>query len=403
MTITSVNWNANKTNRLVLAVAPNNNHRETIRKALAAGNYEVSFISSLNDVMAAIQDFQPAALVHDWTATDGTQARRFHFQAVKKATFSTLPRIILVGEVTPSMLAFASDTLVDKVMSLGTACLSLANQIDMIHASNQSLGEIKTWLRKLRCDQASYDQDELDREIRDAYRQYPHDNRVKIEFGNLKLRLGESDEAGTLAREVLRREPRNLRAMNLLARVHMKLDDWDRATEILRTAHELSPLNPERLLLLGDAYYGQGELDQALVFYEQAKVADPDLTRQANQGIGQIKLAQGQLEEALSIISGSASEEEAAGYFNNSAVFSVRQGDLDQALRLYETALKALRSDRLKPTIYNNIALTYRRMGRTDDAEKYLQRSLRLDERNPKTLKQIESLQKIKLVGRKPD
>ena len=112
--------------------------------------------------------------------------------------------------------------------------------------------------------------------------------------------------------------------MNLLSRAMMKQGDFKTAAQILEKANVLSPKNPERLLMLGDAFYGQGDIKKALSFYGQAKQEDEDLALNADRKIGTIYLEEGQLESAISLFKESLSEEEAASIFNSVFPLPVR-------------------------------------------------------------------------------
>ena len=213
-------------------------------------------------------------------------------------------------------------------------------------------------------------------------------------MGNLKLRKELAGEAKELAATVLEEEPTNLRAVNLLSRVSMKEGKFDEAFALLEKANSISPANADRLILLGDACYGKGDLDQAVDFYKEAAGANPDKAEQAESNIGKIKIAKGDLEGALSLLQRSASEEEAAGYFNNAAVVAVKAGKFKEAIKLYETALKSLKTDKLKHIIYYNLGLSHRRDGNIPEATKMMKRAIKYKPDYEKAKKQLEQLSK---------
>jgi tetratricopeptide (TPR) repeat protein len=360
----------------VLALCSQSN-REMVRKALSRSQFKISFISSLTEVNSAIVQFKPSIFIHDWQAVDPSQTRQFHLKFSHTSQAEGVQRILLVPDATASILAFAHDALIDKVMTYGSAILSLESEIGMLTSLRSN--ELEKLLRESRDQGARYDQATLDRQIADIFKKFPHDPKVKLEFGNLNFRQGSFPEAVTLAEELLHKDPLNFRAMNLKAKSLMKTGDWAKATATLAEANFLSPSNPDRLLMLGDAFYGKGDLDKAVAYYEEASVADPDRKNEAQAKVGMVRIDQGRLEDALELFKGSASEEEAAGYFNNAAVIAVRDGKFQQAVRLYYTALKALKTNKLKPRIYFNIALTLRRMGMDEEAMKALKRTLHYD------------------------
>ncbi len=379
-------------NRRVLSLCSRNN-REMLRKALASGNYKVSFVSALSEVTPALADFKPNIFIHDWGAVDQSQSRLFHLKFGKTLQSVEMIRVLIVPEVTPNMLAFASDALIEKVVSYSSATLNISQQIDML-ATAQESNELSRFLRESKTDGHRYSQQEVDNKIDELFQKFPHDNKVKLEFGNLSFRQAKFSESLNLASDLLSKEPTNLRAMNLKARSLMKQGHFDKAMETMQDAHVLSPANPERLIMMGDALYGKGDLDKAISCYQEAVKVDPDSSSQAQKQIGQVRLEQGHFEEALELFRSSVSEEEAAGFFNNAAVKAVRDQKLVEALKLYETALKAVKTDKLKPLIYFNIALSLRRLGRDAEAGKYLKRCLHYNPQFDKAKVQLDQILK---------
>jgi tetratricopeptide (TPR) repeat protein len=370
--------------RKVLSLCAQQN-RELVRKTLAMANYKVSFISSLSEVTSAIAEFKPSVLVHDWAAVDETQTRKFHLNFSRTTTATELVRVLIVPDITPNLLAFANDALIERVYSYGSASLNLGAELDMV-TSVQDKSEIAQLVRESRSEGFKYDQKKLDEKVEDLYQKYPHDNKVKLEFGNLNFRQNK------YAEDLVAREPQNLRAMNLMARAMMKQGQWDKALETLEQAQILSPSNPERLVMIGDACYGKGDLNKALQCYEEAADLDPDMIPAAHRQMGQIKLEMGQVEEALNLFKNSVSEDESAGFFNNAAVAAVREGKPEQALKLYETAMRALKTNRLKPLIHFNIALSHRRLGDNESAVKHLKKALQIDPNYEKARVQLDHI-----------
>src|SRR6478609_6399776 len=99
--------------RKVLSLCAQQN-RDLVRKILSQANYRVSFISALSEVTSAIAEFKPSVFVHDWQAVDETQTRKFHFNFSRTGTATELIRVLLVPDVTPNMLAFANDALIER-------------------------------------------------------------------------------------------------------------------------------------------------------------------------------------------------------------------------------------------------------------------------------------------------
>jgi tetratricopeptide (TPR) repeat protein len=341
--------------------------------------------------MAVLAKFKPSVFLQDWQATDETQMRQFLLKFSRSSAATELVRVLLVPEVTPNMLAFANDAIIDRIYSYGSASLNLGTELDMVTASLNK-NELSKFFRESRSDFFQYNQKQIDEKVEELYQKFPHDNKVKLEFGNLSFRQKKYPEALVLATELMTREPQNLRAMNLMARALMKTDQWDKALTLLERAQILSPSNPERLMMIGDACYGTGDLEKALECYKEAGALDTDLVPASQRQMGRIKLEIGEVEEALKLFKNSVSEDEAAGFFNNAAVAAVRDEKPEQALKLYETALRALKTDRLKPLIHFNIALSHRRLGHNDQAVKHLKKALHFDPQYEKAQAQLDIL-----------
>ncbi|SMF17032.1 tetratricopeptide repeat protein [Pseudobacteriovorax antillogorgiicola] len=380
--------------RNVLAISNDNQNKNFIRKALAMANYKVSFISSMMEVGDAIFQFKPAGLVHDWAAVDEGQARHFHLKFTQKEIGRGVVRIILVPEVTTEMIVFSYDAMVEKVMSYSNAALNLGSELDQLYYKQDST-DIPNLLTRIRFS-GQYSQQDIDNEIMDAIKKYPNETNVQLEFGALCLREEEYDKSAHYSRDVLHKEPHNVRAMNLLSRSLMKQGNLEHATQILEKANILSPKNPDRLLLLGDAFYGKGDVTKALSYYQQAKSSDSDVALEADRRSGQVMLEDGQLESALSLFKSSLSEEESASIFNNVAVSKVQEGEMETALELYKTALKALKTDRYKVQVFFNISLCYYKMRDHESAQKFIRKCLRID---PKFEKANSLAKKLKVVA----
>ena len=365
--------------RLVLAVSGEPQTKEMIRKSLAMANYQVSFISSIMEINEAIMAFKPVALVQDWDSVSESQARQFHYKFSDKEASEGLLRVIISKNVSPQLKIFAKDALIDDVMSFSNAKLNLGQELDRLFfiQNNSPLHDL---LKSIKKNNQNYNQQEVDNKIEEAIKMFPDETNVQLEFGGLCLRRKNMKECQKQSSLVLHKEPGNLRALNLMARAFMKSGDYLQAKDILEKANLLSPQNPKRLMLLGDAFYGSGDLDGALDCYQQAKDLDSDLTLDSDQKSGKILLEQGEIDQAVELFKSSVSQDEAASIFNNVAVAAVKEGSYDSALELYSTALKALKTDEShKVQIFFNISLCYYRMQDMKLASKYVKKSLRLD------------------------
>ena len=156
----------------------------------------------------------------------------------------------------------------------------------------------------------------------------------------------------------------------------MKSGQMADAIAQLEAANSLSPYNTERLVMLGDAFFQTGDNAKAKSYYAQAMNLDSH-AKDAQMGMGQVMVSEGDLNGALELLRNSASEDEAVAFFNNAAVLAVQKKKIGESFRLYESALKALKTDRLKPQVYFNLALAFKRLDKIEDALKACRRALK--------------------------
>lgn len=373
--------------KLVLAVSVEDKSRELIRKGLAMANYKVSFISSMMEVFDSIAHFKPCAVVQDWAGISESQARSFHLKFPQKEISQNIVRVVIAPGVSPTLKIFCNESLVESVMSYSNAQTNLGQEIDRLLFLRQS-SPLHEYKYAMRVGQEQYNQSEIDNKVEQALKSFPDDSDVKIEYGNLCLRRDQFNETDRQAQAVLSKEPDNVRAMNLLSRSLMKQGKFEDAISLLDQANILSPSNPKRLMLLGDAFYGNGEPDKALECYTNAKDLDSDLALDSDRKSGQILLENGDIDGALGLLRESMSEEEAASAFNNVAVIAVKDGKMQEALQLYFAALKALKTDsHFRAQIYYNIALCYHRQDDPELAKKYVRRCLKIDSNFEKAIR----------------
>ena len=381
----------------VLILSSDNSPNRKMFESILGTKYELSFKSVLLEITSFIHAYEPDILIHDWCTINDSQGRLFHQKYAQSSSSRDIFRMIVAPKVTPSMMAFAADTHIDKVIDVTSATLNLEMQLEILMNSSGHK-EILNLIQIVKMKSGAYSQDSIDKKIEKIFEEFPYDENVQIEMAHLNLRRDKIEKSKSQVEKVLKKNPVNLRAVNLLSRILMKEGKWQNANKLLKKSNEISPYNSERLLLLGDSCFGAGDLDDAISFYNDAISANPDVTDDAEQSIGKVMIAQGDLEEALNLIQKSASEEEAAGYFNNAAVLSIKEkGDYKHAIKLYDMALKTLKTDKLKPKIYYNLALSYKKFGDLKEAIKFLKRALKYNPKFTKAERYLNSINEMKV------
>lgn len=381
----------------VLVLSAEGIHRENMRNALRQLGYEVSFSSSLSDAFDLLTSIKPGILIHDWTVSDPSQSAAFEQRLARNERFSKLIRILLCPSITPQVVGLAHDCHIRRVLSHATSNLNLGNEIEMAKAADANISELQKFARDLHSNTIRYDQFKIDDMVERAWRQYSHDPAVKIEFGNLCLRRNELERSTMLAKELLGEDDTNVRALNLLARSLMKEGRFPEAIELLERANNLSPKNVERLIDLGDCFFKTGNTSRSKDFFTEAAQLDEN-ARDAKVGLGRVFLTEGDVDSARKLFTEGLSDDEAASYFNAAAIQTVREGRVDEALKLYNTALAALHGRSNKAVIHFNIALAYKKQGKLADAARSLRRCLKLDPGHVKAqlkLREVEEALKV--------
>ena len=367
--------------------------RERIKKAMGQ-DFELSFISSFSDLEETIKQHKPKVFLHDWDVSLEEKNRREHYKIAQStsSTYDGLVRIVIVENITPSLIAFSNEAFIEKVIDYNTAKLNLSMTVEMI-VNSQENKMVYDIFKASKLTSGEYSQKEVDIMVESAFTNFPHDSNAKIEMANLNIRRDEIDEAYSLVKPIFDEDGTNLRAMNVLSRVLMKKNMWSEATALLNKADKLGPNNSQRLLLLGDACFGKGDLDKSLDYYGKAAEENPEMVNEAKKSMGKVKLTQGDIEGALDLLQNGVSEEEAAGVFNNAAVAAVKEKRYDDAIRLYENALRALKTDKLKHIVYFNLGLSHRRKGNTNKALENIRRALEFKPDYQKAINQLDQIE----------
>lgn len=254
--------------------------------------------------------------------------------------------------------------------------------------------------RLLALEQASQRGDQLllSYTVEQLYQQFPDSPRAKIEYANLCLAQGRFSEAEGVARKALIYEPGSLRVQNVFARSCLHQGKTKEALGILERSEHLSPLNLDRLLMLGDSYLNLNRMDDARKSYENALRVD-ESNNDAMTGVASVELAEANLNEALTLLRESCTEIERAALFNNAGILASRNGRTDQACSLYQTALRSLSTNRLKARVYFNIGLARERALQYTEAVAEYKKSLEFDSAFSKSRRHSDGLLRMMASG----
>jgi len=106
--------------------------------------------------------------------------------------------------------------------------------------------------------------------------QHPFSTELKYEQANALYALGEYGQAITILEGVLNVQPGEMDSSLLLADVKIAQQEYQEAIDLLISIEPLVFEDKDRLFLsLGRAYYGIGDVEKALDYYQQARVLNP--------------------------------------------------------------------------------------------------------------------------------
>lgn len=377
----------------VLVLMKDGATRQSFAKALTASGFKVDFCSSMNDALELLNALSAGILIHDFEAFDKTQATQFQQRFARLDTYNSLIRILYAQEITPKVLALANDAQIRRIVGYTTKPEVMAEEIKMLTKTGNATNELQRRIREL-ATQGPSKAHEIDELIEQAYTTYKHDPQIRVEFAGTCVRRSQLEEAKNIVSDVLRGDATNVRAMSILSRVLMKQGKMEEAIQVMEKANGLSPSNPERLIALGDAFFQKGDKEKAKGFFSEAASVAPDAAVAANKGLAQIALSEGDATAAVDLLVNCCTEEESAGFFNNAAVAAKRAGHNEKALQLYESAMKSLKTNKLRPLIFFNIALVYYDTKNYEQAAKAIKQALRIDKKYEKALRLQEKINK---------
>lgn len=175
--------------------------------------------------------------------------------------------------------------------------------------------------------------------------------------------------------------PPNLRALHLLGRCRLKFMDFSGAVYTLRRATLINPQSVERLVDLGEALLYLYDLDEAKESFDKALALDPNQKR-ALRGKQHCRLLQteGDVDAAVGLLSSMSSPSELAAMLNVSGVIAVRNQQVDQGMKLYQSGISLLGEQPiLRSRLVFNRGLAQWRQGELPKAFSDFEQALKMD------------------------
>lgn len=177
------------------------------------------------------------------------------------------------------------------------------------------------------------------------------------------LHSNDLKRAEVYLKRLLAVNPQNLWAANNLGRLMLKSGRAAQGIEILEKMSQFHELNSERHLALGDAYVQAGLPAKAEAVYKKGE----DLVGQHDQrfveGHVKVKLVEGDLGGALSLLDGKSFSQDVISFLNMRAILSIRAGRFEEGFGYYSQAVKgAGEAKDTKAKVLFNMGLAYVRI-----------------------------------------
>jgi tetratricopeptide (TPR) repeat protein len=210
-------------------------------------------------------------------------------------------------------------------------------------------------------------------------RDFPDNPRVAAELVENFIHLDQWDDAASLAKQLADAEPGYPRALGLYGRVLMKQRRFPEAIEVFKRANILNPMNVDRLVSLAQALLKIDRITDARIEFNAVLKLDQS-SRDANLGLGECALLEGDVNEALDYMRDVSSPRERAAMFNSAAILSMRQGRYEIGKKLYQVAIRSVGEDMfLLSRLVYNLGIGYYRWQREFDALECFEKAASID------------------------
>lgn len=342
------------------------------------GATNISIQNDADSCREALKRFPRALLMLDW---DIGQSVIVPVLVANQASPSGPLRSIflMASQVTDELVATAAEygvahiyTDVKTVQSIGPRLTALAMSEALSDEVREALAQASEWRQ-------GGDSRRALKALLDILKKHPQNLRLKASLADLHIAMESPEDALKVLDGIERLKPPYLRGLHLKGRALMRLGQFAEAVALLEQASTLNPHDANRLVEIGQSYLQLDNPAKAEQSFDQALAIDPQV-RAAKIGKSQCRLMEGDINEALSLLKDVSGDMEKASIFNTCAVINVRQGRHEDAVKLYQAAIKATgRSTAVQARIFFNLGLAHRRRGDKDQARQSFEKSLSLD------------------------
>lgn len=303
---------------------------------------------------------------------------------------------VLEDSAGPNHLRIRPTLLISRELTLEITGLAAEYQISRIHSGEltrakfhlhavemrndwNAMSALREGMMSAAADQMSDRCEDAMRTLGGLVKDYPSNPRLKAQIIDGLIQLDRWEEATEHAYALMDSHENYPRGLQLLGRCLMKQGKFDEACDILKKAKLLNPFNPTRLVILGRALLEIDKRSEARENFEQALKIQQG-RKDATVGLAETMLLEGEVNEALKLLSEASNPRELASIFNTSAVLSMRHGRFAMGEKLYQSCFKVVGEDvYLLSRLWYNMGIGYIRWSKPQQALECFERAASTD------------------------
>jgi len=202
----------------------------------------------------------------------------------------------------------------------------------------------------------------------------PESLRADFSLGRLYLSTGEPAKAIPHLEAVVAAHPGDLHTITLLFEAYQQCNQFEDAIVLARKTVARLPKDPQFRFFLAGFMEQAGRIDEAVEQLEALIKIEPGFAAALNY-LGYIYIDRGMnLRKGISLVKAALAIEPHNSAFLDSLGWGLyKLGDIGAAVEYLEKAIAGLKDPSSEPIICGHLALAYRKAGKSEEAQKYLQ------------------------------
>ena len=344
--------------------------RDAMRAALKKAKMpecDIKAIAFLEQFLEEMDQDDRSLLVLDWEAGED-KVLEILGKAQTTFTTETRPILMLAKQSSEKLMAIGYEYHVSRVY-----CGEIS--MDKLKELFESMGQDEALNSPLRSVISGVNQKRnlgdwagANKILEEIRAKVPDNPKVLTELAENKFQNDMWKDALSLLEPLIDLDPPYIRALHILGRCYMKLGQFDKASGAFKRAKITNPFNVDRLVLLGQCLLQENKTKEARQNFDEASQLQPE-SREARVGISSCMLLEGEINEALALMKNMSNSRELAAIFNSSAILAMRRGDYSHGMKLYDSAMGAIKGDvKVKARLHFNKGIGYCRWHRESEA-----------------------------------